>query len=193
MHKNLALMVSVLFCLLAITALPSNSFGGLNSLAACSLDMDITTSQYESEISTVDIESNVDAGIGEMIIVGVIAQGVRDLDTYQVEVRYNISELQFIEGYEDDPMTGIENLLKTNGGTSIGFQAKEKEPGLVNIANTLIGKDQTQTPEGTGVIALLRFKVLKDGPSTLTLTNVHFVDSFQKEDIIKNTIDGNIN
>lgn len=181
----------VLSCLL-FTVFPGMSYAGPNSSAGCSLDMDYTTCSYESGVSSLDIESSVTAYIDDIVSVAVIAQGVTNLDTYQVEVLYDTASLQFIGGYEDVPLFAIDNLLKTNGGATIGFQAIEKEPGIVNIANTLTGTDTSQAPEGSGIIAIIRFKVLEDGPSKLILTNVHFVDSLQNDDLITNKTDGEL-
>lgn len=74
--------------------------------------------------------------------------------------------------------TPAENMLKINGGATIGFQAVENTPGKVNIANALTGSNKDQAPEGSGIIALLKFKVLSCGSDILlTLSNVKYMDS----------------
>jgi len=178
---------------LVLLAFAGTSHAGPNASAACSLDMDYTTWSYESGISSTDIESSRIAYVNDIVSVAVVAQGVKNLDTYQVEVLYDKDRLQFIGGYEDIFLLGIENLLKNNGGTTIGFQAIEKEPGIVNIANALTGMDTSEAPEGSGMLAILKFKVLKEGPNELILLNVHFIDSFQKDDLIRIHSDAVIN
>jgi len=160
------------------------SYAGEKSSAVCKLDMDIFTA---------DTESGITAYIGDVISVAVIAQNVNNLDTYQAEIYYAPAVLEFIEGYEDASIAGIKNLLKTNKGKTIGFQAVETEPGIVNIANSLTGTDTSEAPEGSGVIALLKFRVIDNIPETLSLANVYFVDSFQNQNLITDTGDGNIN
>ena len=54
----------------------------------------------------------------------------------------------------------------------------ENTPGKVNIANALTGSDEAQAPEGSGIIALLKFKVLAFGSDIkLTLSNVKYMDT----------------
>ncbi len=147
------------------------------------LDMDIFTMNYDDTVSNTDIDSELTACEDDEVWVAVVAQAVTDLDTYQVEVGFDTGRLEFLQGIEDDPsgatcgVGGTENLLKKNGGTSVGFQAVEQTAGTINISNTLTGSDCNEAPEGTGIIALLKFKVLDADPDALlTLGNVFFVD-----------------
>ncbi len=150
---------------------------GPNESAGCALDLNYETDDYDTEITSQDIETTIEAK-DEEIWVGVIAQNVSNLDTYQVEVSFDPDRISFLEGYEDNTFAGIRNLLKTNGGTTVGFQAVENTPGNVNIANSLTGSDEDQAPEGSGIIALLKFKVLAFGSDIqLTLSNVKYMDS----------------
>jgi len=159
-------------------------YAGSNSTAVCGLDMNLNTANIESDIA---------ASVNDIITVAVVAGGVSNLDTYQAEVRYDRASLEFIEGYEDVPMLGVKNFLKSKGGTTLGFQAIEKEPGTVNIANTLTGTDTAQAPEGSGILAVIKFRVLKEGKGKISLVNVNFVDSSQNKDVVTNTTDGKIN
>jgi len=169
-------------------------YAGSNSSSGCALDLDIATRSYTSDVSSVDIDTDILASIGDIIYVSIVGQGVSNLDTYQVEVKFDSTKLQFLEGYEDDPIEGIQNFLKSNGGITIGFQSVEKVSGVVNVSNTLSGRDTNQAPEGSGILAILKFEVLEDGPSKLILSDVHFVDSYQHDDLItkcSNTIVNN--
>jgi len=78
---------------------------------------------------------------------------------------------------EDNPSEGIENLLKKNGGETTGFQAVENISGTVHIENALAQQDCDDAPEGTGIIALLKFRVLDTNQDNqLTLGNTFFTD-----------------
>ena len=156
----------------------SPAWAGPNSSAGCAPDLDYETRAYDPEISEKDIEARTQASIGDEIWVAVVAQNVTNLDTYQAEVTFDPDNIAYLEGYEDNSFSGITNLLKNNAGTTIGFQAVENTPGTVNIANTLIGSDTDQAPEGTGIIALLKFRVIGGSSDVpLTLSNVKYMDS----------------
>ena len=152
------------------------AWAGPNSSAGCALDLDYATHNYDSGITAENIESVITAEAGDEIWVAVVAQDVSNLDTYQAEVEFDPDHIAFVEGYEDEAFGGVENLLKKNGGTTIGFQAVENTPGKVNIANTLTKSDTAEAPEGSGIIALLKFKVLGED-IRLTLSNVRYMDS----------------
>ncbi len=184
MRDKLINVKNCLMTCLIIIMFSGIAYAGPNSSATCGLDMNF---------STTDIEADIAASAGDIITVAVVAGGVSNLDTYQAEVLYDTAGLEFIEGYEEVPMSGIRNLLKTNRGTTLGFQAVEKEPGTVNIANTLTGTDTSEAPEGSGILAIIKFRVLEDDPGKISLANVHFVDSSQAQDIIRNTAGGNVN
>ncbi|MCP4105962.1 MAG: hypothetical protein GY749_10560 [Desulfobacteraceae bacterium] len=161
------------------------AWAGPNSSAGCALDMDYTTHDYDPHISSKDIETAITAQANDEIWVAVVAQNVINLDTYQAEVDFDIKCLEFMEGYEDNPLGGIDNLLKKNGGTSVGFSVTEKRPGTINIANSLIGDDETEAPEGSGIIALLKFKVLDcTSDHRMTLSDVNYLDSGGTDDSI---------
>ena len=141
------------------------------------LDMDISTTNYESTDPDSEIESQISACQDDEIWIAVAALGVTNLDTYQVEASFDTDKLEFLEGAEENPMGGINNLLKKNGGTTTGFLAVEDVPGTVNISDTLTGADCDEAPEGSGALALLKFKVLSAGTDAeLTLGNTFFVD-----------------
>jgi alpha-tubulin suppressor-like RCC1 family protein len=164
----------IIVCFLQIYSCPA--IAGTNSNAVCILDLDYSTPEIESEQS---INANSE------IWIAVIAQDVQNLDGYQVEIVYDSKRMQFKSGIEDNSMAGITNLLKINGGTTVGFQAQEKSDGRINISNALAGNDINQAPEGSGIIAIIQFKVLdSQSDNTLTLSNVNFLNSQQENDNI---------
>jgi len=154
------------------------------------MDMDISTTDYEEPTQ---IETEVPACKADEIWIAVAATDVINLDTYQVEVSFDTTRLQFMEGAEDNPLGGIYNLLKKNGGKTTGFLAVEDTPGTVNISNTLTGEDCDQAPEGSGLLALLKFKVLTTGSDAeLTLGNAFFIDCAGNNASVSNLKNGKV-
>lgn len=165
----------------------------LTPLPGCALDLDYTTRDYHGN-KTKDIESAIMAEANSEIWVAVVAQSVINLDTYQVDVNFNPDRMTFIEGIEDNAFEGISNFLKANGGTTVGFMAVEKSPGVVNIANSVVGNNPEEAPDGSGIIALLKFKILDSAPNNhLTLSNVDYLDSQGSQSSGINVIDAYIN
>jgi len=186
--------IIILICFVFVMQIPISMVNAEQKLSiGCRIDLDYTTQSYESSFSSMDIESQVLYNKGDMIYVTVVAQGVKKLDTYQFEIQYNPEKLEFIDGYEDSQLQGVQNLLKAKGGSTIGFQAMEKESGLINVANAMIGNDSEKAADGSGCIGMLKFQVLSDQSTELYLSNVHFVDASQKEVVITNLTGGHIN
>ena len=152
--------------------------GADNSSAGVALDMDISTRAYDQErISVQDIEDTVCAATGETFWFALVAQDVQNLDTYEIEVSFDDSRLQLVAGMEDCPFNGIYNILKNNGGSTVGFQAVENKPGTVNVANALVGSDENEAPEGSGILALLGFQALdEDYDNALTVSKANYID-----------------
>jgi hypothetical protein len=170
------------------------TFNFKSTQSQISLDMDPSTRNYDDTISSKDIEPTIAVPENGEVWVAVVAQGVTDLDTYQVEVSFNTEKVEFIEGVEENPSEGIENLLKKNGGETVGFQAVETIAGTINIANALTYTDCDQAPEGTGILALLKFRVLDTDPDNyLTLGNVFFIDCNGSQQEVTNLTNGSFN
>ena len=150
-----------------------------NAFAGCALDLYLTTIEYdEGRISSKDINDSACVEVGEKFMLGVVAQNVSNLDTYGIDLSFDDSRLAFIDAYEDFVLSGIYNILKKNGGSTVGFQAVEKNPGTVNIANALAGTDETEAPEGSGLMAILRFEALdEDYNNDLTVSAAAYLDS----------------
>jgi len=186
-RKTISIMATLLFFI----TFPGIIYAGPNSIANCNLDLDIQTYSYVADDPTMDVEDSLHAIVNSMVYVAVVAHNVNNLDTYQVELNFDPEKLEFIAAYEEDPVVmGISNLLKVNGGSTLGFYAAKREPGLINIANTLIGDFTSQAPEGSGIIAIIGFRVLKPGVCRIKLSNVHFINSNTIEDHIVNTKNG---
>ncbi len=131
----------------------------------------------DMDISTADIDPAVTASKDDEVWVAALAQGVTDLDSIEVNVNFDPTKAQFIEGKEDGP-DGTKNFLKQNGGTTIGFRCFETSPGSIMIMNSLSGNNTDEAPDGSGPIVYLKFKVLDvDSDNELTLDNVSFSNS----------------
>ena len=156
-----------------------------------SLDMVISTRCYDDTVTNTGIEPKVSVPENGEVWIAVVAQGVTDLDTYQVEVSFDTEKVEFIEGVEEDPSEGIENLLKKNGGETSGFQAVENVSGTINIENALSYTDCDNATEGTGIIALLKFRVSDDDSDNhVTLSNAFFTDCNSNEKEVINLTNG---
>jgi len=69
------------------------SWAGANASSGCALDLDISTRDYDDKISTKDIEQEASANINDEIYIGVIAQNVQNLDTYDVNISFDSNRL----------------------------------------------------------------------------------------------------
>ncbi|MEA1954638.1 MAG: immunoglobulin domain-containing protein, partial [Campylobacterota bacterium] len=167
----------------------------VTSSSGVAIDLDYTTNGYDQDTVThTDIETSEVVSTNTEKWIAVVAQNVENLDTYQVEVSFDASRLALIATAEDNSFGGLHNLLKKNGGTTIGFQAVETGAGIINISNALVGTDEAIAPEGTGLIALLKFKALDaDTNNTINLQNVHFVNSSGSNALITNHINATFN
>ncbi len=170
----------ILFCLFALFR-TDPAWAGPNSSAGCALDLNYATHNYDAEISARDIDSSVEAKSGDEIWVAVVAQNVTDLDTYQVLIEFDPNRMSFIKGHEELPDNGPETLLKSNGATPLGFLVMEYPNAprrTLVVASTLKGRSRDEAPEGSGIIAFLKFKVL-DGnlDNQLTIRSVNYWDS----------------
>jgi len=171
-----------------ILCFPVLSLSGLNSSAQIAIDMDISTTDYDASISAIENKASVNTE--QTISVAIVAQNVNNLDTYQMDVVYDPDILELVNTVEDDPVVaGLTNILKKNKGFTLGFTATKTQAGMVNIANTLVGNNPDQAPEGSGIMAILTFRKLQPKETVLSVANVHFIDSFRKQDtIVKRSI-----
>jgi len=155
-------------------------------VAGAAIDLNMDTYQYDyTAVTTKHIESTAKPNENGEIFAFIVAQNVTNLDTYQMEISFDADRLKFEEGYEDDfiPVSD-KNFLKKNNGTAVGFKAYERKPGIINIASSLIGSDSAQSPDGSGILAVLKFKTRDrkrtnkpDNMIPLKLSNVYFVNS----------------
>ena len=153
-------------------------FAGPNENAGTRFDLNATT--YGNQNDTTMAAPSV----GDYIRVDVYAINVHNLDTYEFEVNYNPSQLDYITATPTNPITYEPNILTTNGGTALGWMIDNSTPGVLSIAYTLAGTDTLEAPEGEGLIADIVFQVLSTIGDSLTFGDVSFYDSYSVVDII---------
>jgi len=169
----------------AITDLTNNS--------GCSLDMNYKTHDYDQDkLSLKHIELSTSAIINNEIITAVIANNVTDLYAYNIIVKFNAKRLSFIQGVTENAEENLNNILKQDNIQTLGFITK-KDNNKIIITNTMTG-----TPEhganGSGILALLKFKVLDEQPDNfLTLYQVNYIDINDNNSQITNLFNSVIN
>ncbi|PID73230.1 MAG: hypothetical protein CSB33_04730 [Desulfobacterales bacterium] len=145
----------------------------------------------ENGISRDAIETEITAEKNDEILVAALALHAVDLDAWQLDVLFDPAELEFVEGYEETP--DLPNFLKSKGGATLWMPPVETAPGKVRLAATLIGSHLEEAPDGSGVIALLKFRVVEIADKTsAALSDVRFLDSERDHDIIADTMGGRI-
>jgi len=162
----------------------ASAIAGPNSSAGCALDLN-----YLSPA----IDTYAHADKDQRIIVAVVAQNVRNLDTFQVEINFDPNRMTFLAAYEEYSFD-IPNFLTTNNGSTIGFKATQVNNSTINIANALIGTNKDEAPDGSGMIAFVGFNPIDNFPNNrLTLSNVNFIDSDGTRDEIFNLSHASVN
>ncbi|MCK4653769.1 MAG: hypothetical protein KAU01_04930 [Candidatus Cloacimonetes bacterium] len=153
-------------------------FAGPNENAAIVFDMDATT--YGNQNLT-GIPSQP---VGTYIRLDVYCTEVHNLDTYEFEVVYNPTELEYVTATATNPITFEGNILESNGGTALGWMIDTSTPGVLSIAYTLAGTDTLEAPEGEGLIADIVFISLVETYGTLSFGDVYYYDSDGVMDVI---------
>lgn len=153
--------------------------GGPNSSALLAVDLHHRTERIDS------------LGVigGATLTAGIRILGARNLDSYQFVVRFNSAVCSLASVTSDDVENGTVNFLESLGGEILGFV--RRFPSHVNISYTLTGtQNALQAPDGDGLLAVLRFKVLAVQPCTLWIDSVRLVDYEMERDTIVRTSPG---
>jgi len=154
-------------------------FAGQNNAAGIRFDLNSTTSGNQN------VTGIACPGTNSYVRVDIYVTGASNLDTYEFNVNYNTSNLQFWSASEDQPITFEQNILKKNGGETVGFTGIQ-EGDHVNVANQLTGDHGEDTPDGEGLLAQIVFKCLVDCPSNLSFGNVNWYDNAGVKDVCTN-------
>jgi len=100
------------------------------------------------------IQSSKNVILDEIFDADIIAQDVTNLDTFDFKLVYDSTKLEVIsEGVTEGP------FLSSLGGTTF-FQKDLTQPGVVWLTDSLAGNNPDEAPDGTGVIAHVRFQVI---------------------------------
>jgi len=154
---------------------------GPNENAGIVFDLDATT--YGNQ----NLTSIPSQPAGTPIRLDVYCTDVQNLDTYEFEVIYNPTELEYLSSSATNPLTFEGNILESNGGTALGWMVDSSTPGVLSIAYTLAGIDPAQAPEGEGLIADIVFMPLVNTYGTLSFGDVYYYDSYGVVDLITDT------
>ncbi len=171
-HNTCSVLILIL-----IVFLPATVLSGPNRNAGCALDANPETADYAQTVSSENIETSIKARPGEIVAIAAVAQGTSDLDTYQIEVRYDPQVLEFVKTPKTNLVVGTVNFLGSKGGTCFGFESVDPEKGTINVSNSIAGNIGTHAPEGSGTISVLHFRILQNKPAKLKLENVVFMAS----------------
>jgi hypothetical protein len=158
LKKTLLLLTTFVFALQA----------GPNSEAKILVDLNVSTPQIDS----------VKTAASGTLMVGIYCRGAVNLDTYTFDIAFNPAVVSFQTAVEDNPLAGLTNILKKNGGQTIPVKLGLKKgcTDTIEINNTLEGSDSAKAPEGDGLLCILLFNVVKIAPCTLSLHNATFLD-----------------
>ena len=152
-------------------------WAGQNAGAGIRIDLNSSASGNQNQTSISP------PAVGSHVRVDIYVVNASNLDTYEFNLNYNSNDLQFTQATEDQPTTYENNFLKKDGGSTVGWTVDTSTPGVVNIANTLIGNNPAQAPEGEGLLASIVFLVLQSPPGNLTFGDVFWYDNNNNKDV----------
>jgi hypothetical protein len=190
-----------LFIFIISLIIASNVWAGSNEHSGCSIDMDVTTHLYTDAISPKDIEVSTSAEKDNIIDVGIVGNNINNLYGYEIRVKFDPEKLQFIRAVEEEASTGLVNILKKHQDAETTWMpATLIEDNTLSISNALKGSpDEGIAPDGSGILAIITFKVLDTAPeNVIRISNAQYVDiqgaaDNQQADAITNLSDGIIN
>jgi len=144
-------------------------FAGPNSDSGCAIDMNIWTDIIENSIS--DPQETE-------FWVAIKTWNVHNLAAFQIEFRYNATNLQFlgylteIPGYADK-----RQILLLNDGIAYGFCKEDQDSHVLNISYSLMNSDPDIAANGEGYLLFLKFKRINcEWITPLTIDNIYFID-----------------
>lgn len=147
-----------------------------NENAAIRIDFDYLTSGNQNQ------DSMDPPGTGVTVWLEIHVSGASNLDTYEFDLNYFSSDLTFISAFEDNPFSSENNFLKKNGGSTTGWGATDYTT-HINVRNTLVGNQGEDTPDGSGLLAVLNFTTKVDAPGNLNFGTVKWLDNDGVQDL----------
>ncbi len=171
-------MAKVLLCaVFVIVCASAPSWAGPNEKAGCSIDADATTFDYDDAVSRTDIETAVFAEAGQNFYLLVAAQNVVNLDTFNILVDFDQDILEFVGG--ETSSLDIENIMEKENAFAVCMKPTvlESSPGTVAFACSLQRGQEGKAPDGSGVAAILEFRLKECGRCTkVAPVDVSFCD-----------------
>ena len=173
-------MILRTIAVIAILAL-SSAWSGPNQNASVSVDMDPGTSITEHEQTSQSASEEFD--------ILVQASGAKNLDAFMLRLVFDSTKVRYISASTSYGV--LPNILQSNSGTIIGTPAALKRGvnttiDTLEMAYTLTGSDTVQAPDGSGLLAAVKFISKLAGGETCGITPVYarFLDSHYDSDII---------
>ena len=118
---------------------------------------------------------NANPSVGSNGAIAVEVTGVKNIDTYSLEIAYDTSALSLIDAALDAPLLNVTNPLRNTMQTLL--PVIKKEPGRVSIAATLSGAGPSdQTGSISGIFGIAVFKILRDPTGAVTLKKARLLD-----------------
>lgn len=161
----------ILLCLMNLSI-----WAGQNAPAG--IRIDLNSAAYGNQ----NIKQIVCPGINSEVRVDIYTINASNLDTYEFNLHYNSSYLQFLGGNEDQPVTSEVNFLKKNGGSTVGFTCTLNN-GVINCTNSLIGNQTDNSPDGDGLLASLNFRCRVNCSGELAFDNIEWYDNNGNKDL----------
>lgn len=144
---------------------------GQNSSALLKPDLNTNSFGNQNQTYSTPIPAN------ELVKIDIYVESASNLDTYEFNMIFNPLELEFVEAHQNQPITTEKNFLIKNAGTTIGWTTYLKSDGLLNIANTLVGNNLEDTPNGEGLLAHVVFRALTITSGKILFENIKFLDN----------------
>ena len=153
-------------------------WAGQNSSAGIRIDLDWNTNGNQN-LTYLDPPPSV----GSNIYVDIYVINASNLDTYELNLLFDYTKVEYVSAIEDAWRNDDLNILKKNDGQTTGWTVDTSVPGVVNIANTLVGSDPAEAPEGEGLLASVKMEILAWPAGDLTFGDVSWRDNEGVEDV----------
>jgi hypothetical protein len=117
------------------------------------------------------------APVGGQWKVALRVSGAKYLDSYACELGFDSTVVAPQAGSLSDSVLAPVPFLESRGGTAIWLARPSRGTlSRISIAATLAGSDSSHNPQGSGVLAILVFRVLRQGKSRLEILHPKLLD-----------------
>ena len=126
---------------------------------------------------TAALDSVATAPVGGKWTVALRISGAEYLDSYACELGFDSTVVAPLSGSLSDSALAPVPFLESRGGTAIWFARPSRaSSNTISIAATLAGSDSSRSPQGSGILAILVFRVVKQGKSRLEILHPKLLD-----------------